>query len=381
MARLSTTLPHDPSARKALIRATERRTRKRESWDDVLFGALVCGFVYGICIEKSQVLITPTSMGVKYPIAKFFMTAVGVSQVGFVILSTFKYSRGRFFDSRLHVAKTPGVFAALVGGALIGIGYHLSGMAPSTLAVEIGRGVSSAWFTAIGALVGAFTYAVVQPVLTKAFDSKTETLTLTPEGFVGGPYHMMALPMGVALIVGALSLETFYPTRLPASNSEYLYLRMERWSPVVSGAVAGLIQIPAVLLADQSAQASNAYMTVVAQVSRFVPVNRGFLTKLRSGVANVYQIVFLIGSGLGALLSVKLVHTDGVALDAVEAAAQVAPGPYMLSGFLMLLGAQITGGSAILGHAMSGVAHVLPLSLLTTLSFVVVANLMGTPVA
>ena len=61
------------------------------------------------------------------------------AQLAFSILSWWKTSRGRFLDSREFIATVPGPLSAFLGGTIMGLGYHFSGMAPVMIPVEVSQ--------------------------------------------------------------------------------------------------------------------------------------------------------------------------------------------------------------------------------------------------
>lgn len=79
-----------------------------------------------------------------------FCTGVGLSALGFALLS----KKSDFPVRPFH----PGT---VIGGALFGVGWALTGACPSILLVQIGEGRIAALLTLLGAVAGMLVYPAV----------------------------------------------------------------------------------------------------------------------------------------------------------------------------------------------------------------------------
>jgi hypothetical protein len=68
----------------------------------------------------------------------------------------------RFFPGRVTLSSRPFHRGTLLGGALFGVGWALSGACPSIALVQLGEGQLAALFTLVGIVVGNVLYAVVR---------------------------------------------------------------------------------------------------------------------------------------------------------------------------------------------------------------------------
>jgi hypothetical protein len=90
-------------------------------------------------------------------IIKLMLTAIGVGSLGIYLLDL-----GGLANMSIKPTYLWGVIA---GGAIFGIGWAVSGYCPGTCLVGASEGKLDALFTLLGALFGAFVFAMAFPVL------------------------------------------------------------------------------------------------------------------------------------------------------------------------------------------------------------------------
>ena len=142
-------------------------------------------------------------------------------------------------------------------------------------------------------------------------------------------------------------------------------LRDRAWSPYLTGALIGLLQVPAVLLLGTALGASSSYVTVSASIAEvFDPAIRSlaYAGKYLDGAKNWWQVALVGGIALGAFISAGLSGTRrsgaspiwsralGTSNQGVRFALAFA------GGFLLLLGARLADGCTS-GHGISGMAQ------------------------
>lgn len=120
-----------------------------------------------------------------------------------------------------HLSVKTSEWGVIAGGAILGIGWAVSGYCPGTGVVALGSGRKDALFFVLGGLVGALAYMLVYPLaknsglLESIFGGKS-TLALTPnESF---PAIIQGIPgLVVALAIAAI----FYliAWKLPSKNN------------------------------------------------------------------------------------------------------------------------------------------------------------------
>ena len=125
-------------------------------------------------------------------IIKLMATAIGVGSLGVYLLDL-----GNLANMSIKPAYIWGV---ALGGAIFGIGWALSGYCPGTCVVGTSEGKRDAMFTLAGALVGAFLFSLVYPVLQGALIENANFGAVTMEQLTGVNGIYLAIPFSAALI-------------------------------------------------------------------------------------------------------------------------------------------------------------------------------------
>lgn len=137
------------------------------------------------------------------------------------------------------------------------------------------------------------------------------------------------------------------------------------WSPYLTGALIGLLQVPAFLLLGTALGASSSYVTVSASIAEFFdPAIRGlaYAGKYLDGAKNWWQVALVGGIALGAFLSASLSGTRRTGISPVWPRVLGTSNPAarfalaFVGGFLLLLGARLADGCTS-GHGISGMAQ------------------------
>lgn len=156
---------------------------------------LICGIIFGILLQKAQVLRYDKQVGamrfLDMTIFKFMLSSIIVSAIGIYLLKDMGLIK-------LSVKGTS-IGAQLVGGSLFGIGWGLLGYCPGTAVGAVGEGRVDALWGILGMLCGAALYAEAYPFL------KTKIITL-------GNYGKITLPqvLGVShwLVIALFAIVT-----------------------------------------------------------------------------------------------------------------------------------------------------------------------------
>ena len=111
---------------------------------------LFIGAIFAFAMEKGRVF-EPEFIRAQMTFGKFIMLKMFLSAALFSILSvTITYFVDRKLFARLRSTPTaPG--KVILGCGLLGVGMTISGACPGTLLVQIGAGVTSAYFALFGA--------------------------------------------------------------------------------------------------------------------------------------------------------------------------------------------------------------------------------------
>lgn len=130
-------------------------------------GHAILGVVFGITLYKAEI-ISWYRIQEMFRFHSFHMYGVLFSAVatGAISVLVIKALLARTPDGRrLVLAKRPFQHGMWIGGFLFGMGWALTGACPGPLWVHLGAG-TEAMLVAIGcALVGAYTYALLEPKL------------------------------------------------------------------------------------------------------------------------------------------------------------------------------------------------------------------------
>lgn len=125
---------------------------------DLILG-LITGILFGFLLQKSRVLRFEKQVGAMLlkdmTIFKFMLSAILVGMVGIQFLAQ------RGIISLSH--KPMNLGAVLLGGALFGCGWALTGFCPGTAVGALGEGRWHAIFAIAGMIVGAAIYAELFP--------------------------------------------------------------------------------------------------------------------------------------------------------------------------------------------------------------------------
>ncbi|MCL1990790.1 MAG: YeeE/YedE family protein [Defluviitaleaceae bacterium] len=163
---------------------------------------LATGIVFGFIIQRGGLIRFEKQVGMlllkDMSVLKFMLTSISVGMVGIVVLSHFNV---------LNLAHRPmNVGAILIGAALFGVGWALTGLCPGTSMGALGEGRFHAIFAIGGMLVGGMLFS-------RSFDFLQRTvLTWGNLGNIGlddviGVSNLIAMPF---IIIGFVLLMKFF---------------------------------------------------------------------------------------------------------------------------------------------------------------------------
>jgi uncharacterized membrane protein YedE/YeeE len=120
---------------------------------------LITGVVFGFLLQKGRVIRFEKQIGAMLlkdmTVLKFMLSAISVGMVGIFLLS----DTGIITLSH----KPMNVGAVILGGALFGAGWAITGFCPATSAAAAGEGRLHAFFAILGMLIGAAVFAELYP--------------------------------------------------------------------------------------------------------------------------------------------------------------------------------------------------------------------------
>ncbi len=140
------------------------------SQDMSLFLAVILGFFFGLFLERGGLGNPRKLTGVFYltdfAVPKVMFTAILVAATGLYLLSDLK-----LMDlGKVWIVPTF-FWPQLVGGALFGIGYVVSGYCPGTAVAGLASGRLDALVAMIGIGIGSLIFAVFYPVIEGFYQS------------------------------------------------------------------------------------------------------------------------------------------------------------------------------------------------------------------
>ena len=253
-----------------------------------------------------------------------------------------------------------GLFTTLCGGILMGIGMAMTGACPGTVIIQMGTGVLSGFVVFTCGIIGGFLYTVVDEY--HCLHSLYPVARLRRDHidrYARCPYSSIALVFAslCIAIVALLLLEVVTPPtdQKPWPGS----ITAKSWSPIASGCIVGLLQLPMLLLTHRPIGASSTYVTLASNITytlfpKAVSNNKPLLDA-KDGIQNWWQPIYLLGAVCGAATSAALSGTWNW-YASVHSTAIVTYLLCGLGGVLLVFGARL-GGGCTSGHGISGVSQ------------------------
>lgn len=133
----------------------------------ILLPVLLVGIYFGIVLTKAEVVrwerVHKMFLFQEAHMYLIITTGIVVSMVSMLIL---KQTRAKSIQGEPIVYKPkPYHTGVVIGGAIFGAGWAITGACPGPIYAQIGGGAYMAFFTLAGALIGMFTYAALKPKL------------------------------------------------------------------------------------------------------------------------------------------------------------------------------------------------------------------------
>ncbi|KAL6079617.1 hypothetical protein QOT17_000729 [Balamuthia mandrillaris] len=255
------------------------------------------------------------------------------------------------FMRQQYLAEDRGFLAAILGGALLGVGAVLSGSLPEHAAVQLGAGISNGLWTVMGCILGTVVFLLYEQRmrlwLNRSPVFREQKLL---DSFFRTAYHNIAIPLLLATVTIVTLLEINYPwrTNLPGleayssyaqDSSLYSYLAMRAWSPIACGIIIGLLQLPAIAILGDMLSTIDGYISLALNLIGMIDTTQVPMSKetihLRTGVS-LWKPIFVLGALVGGYTSATIAES-GQNVGTFNAFR------CLLGGFLMLLGARIAG--------------------------------------
>ncbi|EGG20154.1 hypothetical protein DFA_07274 [Cavenderia fasciculata] len=330
----------------------KKTTTSLSSFDSLKasLSGLAVGTLFGYALQRSKVflpiVIQQQMQFTNFTMLKMFMTASLTSSLTITALNKAKLIKFEYLPVMWH--------RNLLGGLLMGAGIYVTGACPGTVLAQVGSGVTSAYYTLLGGLLGAVLYGYADPYVTKLMPASPPTVKPTLFQRLNTSMEKTTIPF--ALMAGAMlyGIESLIPwqadSNVSLSISAIQSLSTSVWSPYVAGVLIGLLQAPSYFLANNGLGCSSAYVTMSAKVCDAFNCGVSYFNKFANGVRSVYGPMLNIGIILGAYLSSQ---TSPVP-DSQKLLSH-SPLFHIGAGALLLFGARMANGCTS-GHGLTGMA-------------------------
>jgi uncharacterized membrane protein YedE/YeeE len=169
--------------------------------------AVVFGIFFGLSLERGGLGNPHKLTGVFYlrdfTVPKVMFTAIVVASIGLYLLSDL-----RLLDlERVYIIPTF-FWPQIVGGALFGVGYIVSGYCPGTAMAGFATGRLDALITIIGVGAGSLLFAVLFPILEGFYLSSDMGQTTLPK--LAGLSNWVIIAVVTAFALGMFLLMEWY---------------------------------------------------------------------------------------------------------------------------------------------------------------------------
>lgn len=165
--------------------------------------AIILGLLFGFVLQKSgaanpQRIIDMLRLK-DFHLMKAIAVGIGTSSFSLFILLAINVI------DVAHIGVKASYVGVIIGGAILGLGWAISGFCPGTGVVAVGTGRKDAMFFIVGGLLGAFIYTLLYGSLktTFLFDSLGGKATLAA---TGSSKYIALLPSAPAFVIAGAGL-------------------------------------------------------------------------------------------------------------------------------------------------------------------------------
>lgn len=192
---------------------------------NLVFGFLI-GIAFGFVLEQagfsSSRKLTALFYGRDFTVLRVFFTAAVTAMIGVILLGYFG-----LLDTDIIFINPTYLWAAIVGGAIMGVGFVVGGYCPGTSICAASIGKIDAWVFVVGGILGVFLFGEGFPLYDK-FYNESFLGDVTVFNSLGISQGLFALFL-IAVAVGAFMVTTRIEQRLnPSSGSKVFPVRTHR---------------------------------------------------------------------------------------------------------------------------------------------------------
>lgn len=171
-------------------------------WSSII--AIVIGIFFGFILEASGFSSSRKLAGVFYgydfAVLKVFFTAALVSAIGILYLDYLGY-----LDMSLLYIHPTYLWGAIIGGAIMGIGFVAAGFCPGTSLCAVAIGKIDAIIYVLGIMVGIFIFSQLYNFLEPIYNGSFFGNVTLMDSLNWNPYWFVFLFTIAAVIIFALS--------------------------------------------------------------------------------------------------------------------------------------------------------------------------------
>ena len=171
-------------------------------WNSII--AIVIGIFFGFILEASGFSSSRKLAGVFYgydfAVLKVFFTAALVSAIGILYLDYLGY-----LDMSILYVHPTYLWGAIIGGAIMGIGFVAAGFCPGTSLCAVAIGKKDAFVYVFGIMVGIFIFSQLYNVLEPIYNGSYFGNATLMDSLNWNPYWFVFLFTIAAVIIFALS--------------------------------------------------------------------------------------------------------------------------------------------------------------------------------
>jgi uncharacterized protein len=168
--------------------------------DISLLSAVILGIFFGLFLERGGLGDPHKLTGVFYltdfAVPKVMFTAIVVAAAGLHVLSEI----GLLDMSRVWIVPTF-FWPQIVGGAIFGAGFVISGYCPGTAVAGFASGRLDALVTLAGIAAGSLVFAVAYPYIEVFYMSSPMGKSVLPAIFKVSHWHVIAILAGLAVVM------------------------------------------------------------------------------------------------------------------------------------------------------------------------------------
>jgi uncharacterized membrane protein YedE/YeeE len=321
----------------------------------ILIKSSTLGFLFGFVLEKSKVydpsVIKDQLIFKRFIMLKMFFSALAASTL--VILfyrNRFQAAYTKIYESMRDQLKVRSTLSLVGGGVILGFGMALAGSCPGMIFVQLGAGVTTAYFTLLGGFIGAYVHGRFHDNLNNLTKPNPKASLTLYDMLKIKPNTLHVIIGGGLLSVVAL-LELLFPWRTDLKidpNQSSYGITAKSWPPMYAGLLLGSLQLVSFVLLKRILGNSPPFTIVASHLLNSSELDKNaYMKKWRFG--NWDRMTMAIGVFLGSFVSANLsgVYGKTNGLTLVNS---------VLGGFMLVFGARFADGCNT-GHGISGTSN------------------------